>query len=47
MLDLKRRQILVVEDEYLLAEDLRFALDAAGAGVVGPAASVDEALELL
>ncbi|EYD76939.1 putative response regulator receiver (CheY-like protein) [Rubellimicrobium mesophilum DSM 19309] len=39
--------ILVVEDEYLLADDLRRDLEAAGARVLGPVASVPEALELI
>ena len=41
------RRVLVVEDEYLLAEDLRPALEAQGAEVMGPAASVAQALDLL
>ena len=41
------RRILVVEDEYLLAYDLRRDLEAAGAQVLGPAATVSEALRLL
>jgi CheY-like chemotaxis protein len=39
--------ILVVEDEYLLADDLVAALAAEGADVVGPVASVDDAIALL
>lgn len=41
------RRVLVVEDEYLLADDLCRSLKAAGAEVVGPAPSVDRALGLL
>jgi CheY-like chemotaxis protein len=41
------RSILVVEDEYLLADDLRRDLEAAGAHVLGPVASVPEALAIL
>lgn len=37
------KRILIVEDEYYLADDLREALRAAGAEVVGPAASIAEA----
>jgi CheY-like chemotaxis protein len=37
----------VVEDEYLLAEDLREELERQGAEVMGPVPSVAEALELL
>lgn len=40
-------KILVVEDQYFLADDLRRALIAGGAEVVGPAPSEGEALELL
>ncbi len=39
-------RILVVEDEYLLAADLREMLAGAGATVVGPVATVEEALTL-
>ena len=41
------RRILVVEDEYLLADDLRREIEAAGADVLGPAATIAEALRLL
>ncbi len=41
------RRILVVEDEYLMAEELREALEDAGAHVLGPAPTVDAALRLL
>ena len=44
---LRGRRVLVVEDEYLLADDLREALEAAGAEVVGPVGTVTEALDLL
>jgi CheY-like chemotaxis protein len=40
-------RILVVEDEYLIAEDLCETLADAGAIVVGPAASLDRAVELV
>jgi CheY-like chemotaxis protein len=40
-------RILVVEDEYLLAEDLRRSLERRGAVVVGPAPSVPAAEKLL
>lgn len=39
--------ILVVEDEYLLADDLCAELVETGAEVVGPAASVEQGLALL
>ena len=44
---LKGRRFLVVEDEYLIAADLAAFLEAQGIEVVGPAASVNEALALL
>ena len=39
------RRILIVEDEYLIAMDLALGLGELGAIVVGPAASLAEALE--
>lgn len=39
--------VLVVEDEYLLADDLSLALEAAGAVVIGPVPSVAEAVTLI
>jgi CheY-like chemotaxis protein len=44
---LRGRRLLVVEDEYLIAADLALALDDGGAEVVGPAGSVEDALELI
>jgi len=41
--DLTDKCVLVVEDEYLLAEDLRRALAQSGVAVVGPFASVAQA----
>ncbi|QGY01563.1 response regulator [Methylobacterium mesophilicum SR1.6/6] len=40
-------RILVVEDEYLIAMDVKRWLMAAGATVVGPVPSVDQALDLI
>ena len=40
-------RILVVEDEWLLAEQIQAALEEAGAVVLGPAYSVEAALALL
>ena len=37
------RRFLVVEDEYYLADDVRSVLSQAGAEVVGPLATLDEA----
>jgi DNA-binding LytR/AlgR family response regulator len=44
---LRGRRILVVEDEYMLAEDLRQVLVKLAVEVVGPFATVLEALTLL
>ena len=44
---LRGRRILVVEDEYLLADDLTYALVDAGAEVIGPAGSVEDASALV
>jgi CheY-like chemotaxis protein len=44
---LKDRRVLVVEDEYFLADDLARALHDAGAQVVGPIATAAESLALL
>jgi CheY-like chemotaxis protein len=40
-------RLLVVEDDYLIAADLAFWLEGKGVKVLGPAASVDDALALL
>lgn len=42
--DLHEMRILVVEDEYYLGVDLAEALRARGAEVIGPAATLDEAM---
>ncbi|TPE51641.1 response regulator [Amaricoccus solimangrovi] len=44
---LRGRTVLVVEDEYYLADDLRRGLEAAGAVVLGPAASLADGLRLI
>lgn len=44
---LARRRVLVVEDEYFIANDMAAALEEYGAEVVGPSASVDDALHLI
>lgn len=41
------RRILVVEDNFVLAESMRFALEELGCTVVGPAPTSSLALELL
>jgi len=44
---LRGRRILIVEDDFIVAEDLRQELLAQGAEVLGPVPSVADALELL
>ena len=46
-LTLKGRRILVVEDEYMMAENLRQDLEKVGAQLVGPVPSVADALKIL
>ena len=41
------RRLLLVEDEYFVADDLARELRAGGAEVVGPVGTVDDALDLL
>ncbi len=41
------RRVLVVEDEYLIAIELKRWLQEAGADVVGPVAGVEQALDLI
>jgi CheY-like chemotaxis protein len=41
------QRILIVEDEYLLADKTRRQLEKLGAIVLGPTGSVDQALELI
>src|SRR5215470_8727975 len=40
-------RVLIVEDEYLLADDLRVALKSLGANVIALVGDLDEALDLL
>jgi DNA-binding LytR/AlgR family response regulator len=44
---LEGRRILVVEDEYLIADEMRAALIAAGAEVLGPVPNVEAATALI
>ena len=44
---LRGRRLLVVEDDYFLAEAIAGGLAAAGAEVVGPVGTIDDALDLL
>lgn len=41
------KRILIVEDEYFLADETRQKLEQLGATVVGPAANVEDALRLI
>ncbi|WP_426232164.1 response regulator [Pararhizobium sp. DWP3-4] len=41
------KHVLIVEDEYFLADETRRKLEAAGAIVIGPVAAVKAALDLL
>jgi CheY-like chemotaxis protein len=43
----KGKRILVVEDEYFIADDTRRRLESLGASVIGPAASVARAIALI
>ena len=45
--DLNGRHILLIEDEHIVAAALARALNVCGAVIVGPAATVDQALALL
>ena len=46
-LPLQGRRILVVEDDYLIAHELASLLEEAGATILGPVPSVEDALALL
>jgi CheY-like chemotaxis protein len=41
------RYILIVEDDYLIATDMAVSLEAMGAHILGPAASVRDALDIV
>jgi DNA-binding response OmpR family regulator len=43
----KRLSVLVVEDEFIIADELAIMIEAAGHSVLGPVASVDDAFEML
>lgn len=45
--EFRNKCILVVEDDYLLAEETRRQLEASGAQVIGPVPRVDQALSLI
>jgi len=42
-----KKEILIVEDEFIVANDLRLTLEKADYSVCGIAASVDEAREII
>lgn len=44
---LTRRRILLVEDEFFIAEEMVYLLEAGGAEVLGPVASVGAAIDLI
>src|SRR5574338_1291615 len=44
-LELSGKRVLLVEDEYYIADDLRRTLNAAGADVVGPFSTVAKACD--
>jgi CheY-like chemotaxis protein len=44
---LQGRRLLVVEDEYLVAAHLAYTLEELGVEVIGPAGTVEEALQLV
>ena len=44
---LQGRRLLVVEDEYFLADDIVRGLKEKGAEVVGPVGTIDDALDLI
>lgn len=46
-LPLNGKRVLIVEDEYYLADDIRRVLTAAGANVIGPFSAVGEAQNAL
>jgi CheY-like chemotaxis protein len=46
-LSLTGRRILVVEDEYLVADELHMELERVGATVIGPVASLAEAIAII
>lgn len=41
------KRVFLVEDEYMIADDMRRLLETAGAHVIGPVATVTQALKLL
>lgn len=46
-MSLSGRRILVIEDEYMIADDLAIALRADGAEVIGPVASMGQGMQVM
>jgi len=46
MMDLRDKRVLVVEDDYFLAQDIREEISRIGSTVIGPAASLETAVAL-
>lgn len=46
-LPLRGARVLIVEDEYYIADDLRRELSAAGASVVGPVSTIEKAKDAI
>ncbi|MBB5765221.1 response regulator [Methylorubrum rhodesianum] len=44
---LNGRRVLVVEDEYFIADDMRRVFEENGAQVIGPVGSIDDALAII
>ena len=47
VVSLSGARVLIVEDEYYIADDLRRMLEAAGASVIGPVSTLAKAHELI
>ena len=47
MVDLSGARVLLVEDEYYIADDLRRILESVGAEIVGPLSTIDKAHQAL
>lgn len=41
------RNVLVVEDEYFIADDMRRAFEESGARVIGPVGTIEDALSMI
>ncbi len=45
-IDLRDRRILIAEDEYIIALDMKRAFESCGAIVIGPASTIEDAIAL-